>query len=243
MAGQAGCSYDKTQSVNVLNDTSYGNLLGEPIRGVADSAAIPSPFTAAPSTGDAIRIFRSDDENEAAVQIYDPATAQFTFAISTVTPTLPAGFSKGDTLVVTDCDTAAVFQASDPAVAGTTVLHVAGAAAPTGNCVANLGPKPLLAGACSTATSKPFPPGSKVTKVLGTFYYIAANPAGEPALYRQRLVKGVPERKNWWKACRTCESAMASIPMAINRSIAQRRRRVSQTGIRFDRSGQPLVAQ
>jgi type IV pilus assembly protein PilW len=192
MAGQVGCSYDSTLSVNVLNSTSYGNLLGEPLRGIAAAGAIPSPFTATPSTGDAIRIFRSD-ENEIPIQSHVPGTSTFTFAESTVIPTtLPSGFSKGDILIVTDCDTAAIFQASDPVVAGTTVVHAAGAGAPTGNCVANLGPKPVAAGACATATSKTFPAGSKVTKLLGNLYYIAANPAGEPALYRQRLVKGAP---------------------------------------------------
>lgn len=184
MAGQVGCSYDASESVNVLNDTSFGDLLAQPVLGIDSGGTIPSPFTAAPTAGDAVRIFRVD-ENEVVAQSHDDATATFTF--SATTP-----FSKGDILVATDCDTAAVFQVSDPTAASTTVEHMNGTGTPTGNCVANLGKKTVVTGACNTATVKAFPAGSRVSKVLGTLYYIATNPAGEPALYRQRLDKGAP---------------------------------------------------
>lgn len=184
MAGQVGCSYDATKSVNVLNDTSFGNLLGQPVLGIDSGGTAPAPFTATPAAGDFIRVFRVDEDVVAA---QSHAGTTFTFAGTGTTHP----FSGGDILVVTDCDTAAIFQASS--TTSTTVEHVSGAGAPTGNCVANLGAKPVVAGACNTATAKAFPMGSKVSKVLGTLYYIANNPAGEPSLYRQRLDKGVPQ--------------------------------------------------
>jgi len=184
MAGQVGCSYDKTQSVNVLDDPSYGDIFGAPIRGVEDGGAIPSPFTAVPLRGDAIRIARSD-EAETTIQSHVPASATFHFAD-------PTTLSKEDILIVTDCDTAAVFQASGPTTPDTTLVHNTGAVVTPGNCTKDLGPKPVATGACNTATLKAFGKGSKIFKMVSTLYYIAANPAGEPALYRQRLEKGVP---------------------------------------------------
>lgn len=184
MAGQVGCGYDPTQSVNVLNDTSHGDLFGEPLLGIEDGGAIPGPFTAAALRGDAIRISRSD-ESETIIESHVAASATFHFADSTT-------ISKGDILIVTDCDTAAVFQASNPAAPDDTLVHNTGAVVDPGNCTKDLGPKPVVTGACDTATPKEFGPGSKIFKMLSTLYYIAANPAGEPALYRQRLEKGDP---------------------------------------------------
>lgn len=184
MAGQVGCSYDKTQSVNVLDDTSYGDIFDVPIRGVEDGGAIPSPFTATPLRGDAIRIARSD-EAETMIESHVPASATFHFAEETT-------ISKGDILIVTDCDTAAVFQASGPTTPDETLVHNTGAVVAPGNCTKDLGPKPVATGACNTATPKPFGKGSKIFKMVSTLYYIEANPAGEPALYRQRLEKGAP---------------------------------------------------
>jgi type IV pilus assembly protein PilW len=184
MAGQVGCSYDKTQSVNVLNDTSYGDIFGEPLRGIEDGDAIPDPFTAAPLIGDAIRISRSD-ESETTIESHEPASATFHFAETTT-------ISKEDILVVTDCNTAAVFQASNPETPGDTLVHNTGAVVEPGNCTKDLGPKPIVTGACNTATEYEFGPGSKIFKMVSNLYYIASNPAGEPALYRQRLDKGAP---------------------------------------------------
>lgn len=185
MAGQVGCSYDKSQSVNVLADTSYADIFGQPLRGIKDGDAVPAPFTAVPLTGDAIRTARSD-EAETTIQSHVPASATFHFAE-------PTTISKEDIVVVTDCNTAAVFQASNPVTPDDTLVHNTGAVVTPGNCTKDLGPKPVATGACNTATEKEFGKGSKIFKMVSTLYYIAANPAGEPALYRQRLVKGVPE--------------------------------------------------
>lgn len=186
MAGQVGCGFDKTQSVNVLDDISYGDFFGAPIRGIGDGGAIPSPFTATPLRGDAIQVIRADEENETSVETHNAASATFGFAEKTT-------IAKGDVLIVTDCQTAAVFQATGPTTPDETLVHNTGVAgvAP-GNCTKSLGPKPVATGACATATDKPFPEGSKIYKMLNNLYYVAANPAGEPALYRQKLVKGAP---------------------------------------------------
>jgi len=136
MAGQVGCSYDKTKSVDVLDDTSYGDIFGVPIRGIEDGGAIPSPFTATPLIGDAIRIARSD-EAETIIQSHVPASATFHFAETTT-------ISKGDILIVTDCNTAAVFQASGPTTLGTTLVHNTGAVVVPGNCTKDLGPRSFV---------------------------------------------------------------------------------------------------
>lgn len=182
MAGQIGCSFDATKSVNVLNDASYGDLLSVPIQAIAAGGTVPTPFTAVPTQGDAVRLFRADD-TEVLVQSHNAGTATFTVSSA-------SDLEKDEIAVVTDCDTAAVFQLSNPASAGGTVEHLASGT--PGNCTQNLGEKPLVAGACNTATSKTYAAGSKLYKVQGNLYYIADNPAGIPALYRQRLVKGAP---------------------------------------------------
>ena len=181
MAGQVGCSFDATKSVNVLNDVSYGDVLLVPIQAIAAGGTVPAPFTAVPTQGDAVRVFRAGD-TEVLVQSHNAGTATFTVGSSDL--------EKDEIAVVTDCNTAAVFQLSNPASAGTTVEHLATGS--PGNCTQNLGEKPLVAGACNTATSKTYAMGSKLYKVQGNLYYIADNPAGIPALYRQRLVKGTP---------------------------------------------------
>lgn len=187
MAGQVGCGFDKTQSVNVLDDISYGDFFGAPVRGFADGGAIPSPFTAAPLRGDAIQVIRADEENESSIDDkHNPMSATFSFVETTT-------IAKGDALIVTDCQTAAVFQATGPTTPDKTLVHnTGGAGVVPGNCTKSLGPKPLATGACDTATAKKFPEGSKIYKMLNNLYYVAANPAGEPALYRQKLVKGAP---------------------------------------------------
>lgn len=184
MAGQVGCGFDKTKSVNVLDDISYGDLFTAPVLGIEEGGAIPSPFTAAPLIGDVIRISRAD-ENETSIESHNPASATFHFAETTT-------IAKEDVLIVTDCETASIFQASNPASPDETLVHNSGAGVTPGNCTKFLGPKPIASGACDTATSKEFLPGSKIYKMLSNLYFIAANPAGEPALYRQSLVKGAP---------------------------------------------------
>lgn len=183
MAGQVGCGFDKTQSVNVLNDISVGDFFGAPIRGIGDGAAIPSPFTAAPLIGDAIQVIRADEESETSVETHNPASATFGFAETTT-------IAKGDVLIATDCQTAAVFQATGPTTPDKTLVHNTGVAgvAP-GNCSKSLS---FTTPACGVAAGKEFPEGSKIYKMLNNLYYVAANPAGEPALYRQGLVKGAP---------------------------------------------------
>lgn len=183
MAGQVGCGFDKTQSVNVLNDISVGDFFGAPIRGIGDGGAIPSPFTAAPLRGDAVQVIRADEENETIVNSHVGASATFGFADTTT-------IVKGEVVIVTDCQTAAVFQATNPSTPGDTLVHSTGVSGVTpGNCSKSLS---FTTPACGVAAGKEFPKGSKVYKMLNNLYYLFANPAGEPALYRQGLVKGEP---------------------------------------------------
>lgn len=182
MAGQVGCSFDTTKVVNVLNTAAYGDLFGDSLRGYDEGGSVAAPFSAALSKGDAVVMFRAS-ESPYLVQSHNAATSTFTFASTT-------DIVKDDILVVTDCDTAAVFQASGPATAGTTAVHAAGGTGP-GNCSGNLGPKPALTDPCTAVTVKTFPKGTRVLRVMSKLYYLATNPAGEPALYRQTISKGL----------------------------------------------------
>jgi type IV pilus assembly protein PilW len=84
----------------------------------------------------------------------------------------PAGFVAGDRLMVSDCTTAEIFTAG--AVGGTTSVT------PT------------------AALSKIYSTGAEVYPLVDTFYFVGANPAGNPSLYRiqnggaaQELVENV----------------------------------------------------
>lgn len=182
MAGQVGCSFDETKVVNVLNTPAYGNLFGEALKGYDEGGAVAAPYSASLARGDAVQIFRAS-ESPYLVQSHNAATSTFSFANTT-------DIIKDDILIATDCDTAAVFQASDPATAGTTVVHAVGGSAP-GNCSANLGPKPALTDPCTAVTAKTFPKGTRILRVMSKLYYLANNPAGQPSLYRQTIVKGL----------------------------------------------------
>lgn len=182
MAGQVGCSFDTTKVANVLNTPAYGDLFGDSMKGYEKGGSAAAPFTASLSMGDAVQLFRAS-ESPYLVQSHDAGASTFNFASTT-------DIVKDDILVVTDCDTAAVFQASGPATAGTTAVHATGGTSP-GNCSANLGPKPLITDPCTSVTAKTFPKGTRILRVMSKLYYIASNPAGEPALYRQTVSKGL----------------------------------------------------
>lgn len=188
MAGQVGCSFDTTKDVNVLNTAAFGDLFGESLKGFEKGGSAAAPFTASLAMGDAVQLFRAS-ESPYLVKDHDQAASTFNFASTT-------DIVKDDILVVTDCSHAAVFQASGPATAGTTVVHAAGGTSP-GNCSAKLGPKPSDSDPCTatmdyvTPSGPGFPPGSRILRVMSKLYYIASNPAGEPALYRQTISKGL----------------------------------------------------
>jgi len=93
-------------------------------------------------------------------------------------------FQKGDILVVTDCQTTAIFQQSNVNNNGTvsTIVHNTGNGTDIGNCTSFLG-SPVN---CPTGTKYTFSTGS-VLRVLFYRYFIALNTHGEPALYREEI--------------------------------------------------------
>ncbi|HEU4623283.1 MAG TPA: PilW family protein [Steroidobacteraceae bacterium] len=162
MAGTTGCPFQT--SANVLNgaeDDWYKNLFGQPIvnldkNGTADTVT---------ELSDALSILRADISNEYIVSSHDSAGAVFTL-------TKEHDIPQGALLVATDCNNAAVFQAS--AVSATTVTHAAGAGTP-GNSTVNLG----NGGGAIT-----YPAGSRLYRLNAVTYYVGKNAAGEPSLFR-----------------------------------------------------------
>lgn len=119
---------------------------------------------------DALRVVRADVSREFIVQTHAPPT---------FTATNVSGVQNGTVMLATDCNHAAVFRAS--AGSSTSVEHdISG-----GNSTSDLG-------ATYIANSRLYP-------ISASTYYVAINPAGQPALYRQtpsgaeELVEGVED--------------------------------------------------
>lgn len=165
MTGTTGCSY--TKSVNVISGYAtrwYTNPLEQPVVSVEKNgtAATVTEFS------DALRVLRADVSREYVVQSHNSGTAQFTLKAA-------HDLTNGALLMATDCDLVSVFQAS-----GATTPNVNHAAAGTpGNSTANLG---------TGGAAYAFAENSRIYRVSANTYYVATNPAGEPALFRLRPI-------------------------------------------------------
>lgn len=165
MAGTTGCGFNT--KINVINSTAWFNKLFEQPLAGAEKDGIVGSVT---EFSDALRVVRADVSREYAIATHDLATSTFTL-------TAAHNLSGGELLVATDCQHAAVFQAS--AASGSTVNHLTSGT--PGNLNANLG-MPLGTPYTYSAAN-----GSRIYVVRATTYYVATNPAGVPALYRLRL--------------------------------------------------------
>lgn len=165
MTGATGCS--NSSRINVVNTfatTWYVNLFDQPLAG-AEQNGTSGTVT---EFSDALTVLRADVSREYIVQSHDAGTASIDIGTHPLT--------AGTLLVATDCLHAAVFQANG--VTSTTITH--GTTGTPGNSTDLLGnPNP------STYT---FAAGSRVYPLSAMRYYVANNPAGEPALYRDRPV-------------------------------------------------------
>lgn len=161
MAGATGCSY--SSQVNVINNYEtrwYANLFEQPLAG-AEQNGTAGTVT---ELSDALTVLRADVSREYIVQVHDAGTSTLTVGTHPLT--------AGTLLVATDCNHTAVFQASS--VTGTTITHAAGGN--PGNSTGDLG----------TGGAYTFDVGSRVYPLHAALYYVATNPAGQPALYRLR---------------------------------------------------------
>lgn len=161
MAGATGCSY--IDRANALNGTAwYTRLFEQPLVSLDETGT-----TGVTEFSDALRVVRADISREFLVQSHNSAGAQLTLS--------PHDLPAGSLLVATDCSHVALFQAS--AVTLTTVTHAAGGI--PGNAVSALG----TGGVIYTYT-----PGARVYRLNAATYYVANNPAGQPALFRERPI-------------------------------------------------------
>jgi type IV pilus assembly protein PilW len=183
MAGAAGCS--RLSESNVFNDKDewYGNLFGRPIEGINFSDAAAAG--AVNEKSDALRVLTVDVAREYIVDSH---------VGTTFTLTADHDVSTGQLMLVTNCNHAAVFQAS--AADDNTISH--DAAGTPGNSIAALG----KAGAALV-----FAKGSRLYKMNAVTYYVADNAAGVPSLFRmipvgadatltpEELVEGVEDMR------------------------------------------------
>lgn len=170
MTGATGCSY--STSTNVIAGYTgvwYANLFEQPLFSSEQDGA----SGATTEFSDALRMIRADVSREHIVLNHNAAGAALTVGAYT-------GISAGDPLLVTNCNHAAVFEASS--ATSPIIGHAAGAG---GNSTADLG------------TTYVATMGARIYPLHAATYYVDTNPAGVPSLYRltpsgaEELVEGV----------------------------------------------------
>lgn len=171
MAGYVPANLIATAGTNIVNapagwDPNLINLFNLPLIGYEDTdPGVVYPAGIAPLRGDVVTVVHTDNETEYALA----AHAEPTFTL-----TAASDIQVGDILVAADYTHAGVFQADS--VAGTAVTYNTGTAGVVpGNSAAALG---AFSGSIGSR---------KLYKLNGVSFFIAANPTGEPALFRQRL--------------------------------------------------------
>lgn len=197
MAGLSGCG--SQTSANVLaNPGWYGNLYSLPLLGYEGGVStFPADITGALANRDALTILRADTSRDYIVVNHNPVAAQMDIDINgdgVSDSSDKTDLEAGEVLVACDSTHSAVFQMTGPTTAApNNAVHNTGVAGVSpGNCSKKLGnpvPSPCDSSTpASAGTDYTFGPGSRLYRVKGITYFIRNNPAGEPALYQQRLV-------------------------------------------------------
>lgn len=209
MAGLSGCG--SQTSANVLaNPAWYGNLYSAPLWGYEGGVStFPADVTGALANRDALTVLRADTSRDYVVVSHNPVSAQMNIDINgdgVSDSSDKTDLQAGEVLVVCGqlevspgvCDSSnthsAVFQMTGPSTAApNNAVHNTGVAGVSpGNCSKKLGnpvPSPCDSSTpASAGTDYTFCPGTRLYRVKGITYFVRNNPAGEPALYQQRLV-------------------------------------------------------
>ncbi|WP_434131571.1 PilW family protein [Methylocaldum sp. GT1BB] len=191
MAGFTGCSF--STMANVLNTATDWDkdLFGFPLVGYEDTAnpTYPNGVSGNVLRGDALTVLRADNSREWVV--VHPPGHNASAATIPVAPT--HNIQPGEILVITDCRHAAVFQMTGPANIGNNsnqINHTTGNSTAPGNFTKCFGIGTPSDPMCGSANSQlyTYAPGSRILRLSAATYYIRTNDAGEPALYRQRLI-------------------------------------------------------
>jgi len=178
--GFTGTSSVPTNVVGTPNPTTLSTLidLANPLVGYEDTYPPnrnPSGCTSAcyRANTDSLTVVRVDTENKYTVTAHDTAASTFTLA-SWPTSRPPA---PGEVFVAADYTHAAVFQAGTATASPNVSYGVGGS---PGNSSTNLGTFHGSTPAAGTYVLALY-------RLSGASYYIGTNPAGEPALYRDKL--------------------------------------------------------
>lgn len=183
-AGYTGCSRN-SQIVNTLRDPSNGNTLPDYLDfnvsiGGQDSAsgAVIGGRTVF-GNSDVVEVRFADNSGACNLEV-----GKHNVNSATLKCQDDHTFQKGDILIVTDCQTTAIFQQSNVNNNGTvaTIVHNTGNGTDIGNCTNFLG-SPVN---CPAGTKYAFDTGS-VLRVQFYRYFIALNDYNEPSLYREEI--------------------------------------------------------
>ncbi len=181
MTGFTG-SQNLTNVVSTPSPTTLSSLidLGNPVLGYENTNP-PNVCTTANTTAcylantDSLTVVRVDTANKYAISNHaanPPATPLHTFTLPSPWP--GSGPAVGEIFVAADYTHAAVFQVSGIDSTARTVSYGAGTVSP-GNSGTDLG---TFGGGINALA---------LYRLSGASYYIGRNPAGEPALYRDKL--------------------------------------------------------
>lgn len=157
MTGAHACfSASDANVINGFDTRWYTNLFDMPLSAADDDGTSGADT----ELSDALRVVRADVSREYIVNSYTAPT--FSLVAN-------HDLAAGELMVATNCNHIAMFQAS--AAGGSQVSH--GTAGTPGNSTTDLG-------------SASYPAGSRLYRVSASSYFVATNPAGEPALFRSR---------------------------------------------------------
>lgn len=190
MAGYMGCMSRNLNITNTLNNSgSLAYKFDVGIEGIDYDGTTVTGYPADVVSGTDILVVRSANDNAVGVvqnnnsaQLFAENTGQVANGCG-AGETMFSGMCEGDILVVSDCEKARVFQATNlTSTAGNTAVNVPhsndGKYTP-GNADSSWG-------GSSVDPSENFGPDSEIIKVNTTLYYIRNGTSGRPSLYQQK---------------------------------------------------------
>lgn len=188
MAGYTGCFTDVNTMTNTLNmgaggcGTSYDYDFSIPITGhealgTAWSPVLPTGFSGPLPGTDVITMRGAYDAGIDLVNQMNLTTADMKVSKN-------SGLEEGDIIIISDCRSASIFQAThvnenSGTVQWDNLVHNTGATVCPGNASKNLGHL--------------YPPGSKIAKIETSSYYIGTGQSGQPALFKRSINGGAIE--------------------------------------------------
>jgi len=197
--GYIGCNISASNITNVLDPsgTGYSDFnysLGTLLEGSDNGANFqPSGTTVASALGTVVPRANTDlfvvrgADTDSSFKITSKSVNES--AALKVAPTTE--IKSGDILILSDCSSTDIFQATSDASSGT-LTHNSGAGNEPGN-------DPNLAQGNSVKLSKSYGNDAKLMKFKSTIFYIGTGKSGEPALFRHRLGVDASGNAKWYE--------------------------------------------